>query len=349
MDSRKRSGGVDQARRRMLQHISILGASSVLGTLPSLGFTKGLERATLAYGSTGYTWAVPFLAENAELWSKHNVDLKVVDFPSGRDSLQALLANSANFSTSTDTPFVFAILQGLKPLALANYSRYSYDMKIVVNQNSGIRADAPDSLKGKKIGTPPGTSGHYALAKYLEFANLKTSDITQVNLGPADLIGALIRGDIDAFSWTAQAGNAAVKQSGGKVFFMTQDGYEKHFRSHQLLLTNHSTYNERKPLLDSAVAALLDAEKRIASDPAWPSLIAARVRSTPEEIKSFTSTYEFELLFDDSFVNDLVSQAEWAIGAGLVAEPKQDLRTVFRAAIADQPLKALAPSLVTLA
>ncbi len=45
----------------------------------------------------------------------------------------ALLAGSADFSTSTDTPFIFAALQGLKPIVLINYSRYSRDMKIVVS------------------------------------------------------------------------------------------------------------------------------------------------------------------------------------------------------------------------
>jgi len=336
------------SRRRALKKLSALGATAALGTIPSPGFASERESATLAYGSAGYTWAVPFVAENADLWKKHNVDLKVVDFPTGRDSLQALLSNSANFSTSTDSPFVFAVLQGLRPLALANYSRYSYDMKIVIRDGSGIQTDAPDTLRGKKIGTPPGTSGHYALAKYLEFANLKTSDITQVNLGAGDLVGALIRGDIDAFSWTAQAGNAAIKQSGGKVSFMTQDGYEKFFRSHQLLLTNHATFEQRKPLLANALGALLEAEHYIQTEPSWPELIAARIRSTPEEIKTFTSTYEFKLLFDESFLDDLVTQAQWAISTKLVAEPKQDLRQLFRSAIADQSLRAVSPSLVTL-
>jgi sulfonate transport system substrate-binding protein len=349
MSSYKKLASIDTARRRLLFHIGAVAAAGAAGALPGVTLAQSREQATLASGSAGYTWALPFVAESAGYWKARNVDLKVLDFPTGRDSMQALLADSANFSTTTDTPVVFAVLQGLKPGILANFSRYSYDMKIVARDGSGIAADKPASLKGKKVGTPAGTSGQYALAKYLEFAQLSASDITQVNLAPTDLIGALVRGDIDAFSWTAQAGNAALRQSGGKAYFLTQDGYEKYFRSHQLLLVNQNTLDSRQALVKDAIGALLDAERRIAEDPAWPELIAARIRSTPAEVKQATSVFEFKVGFDDSFIDDLVNQAKWAIDAKLAPAPAGDLRALFRAAIKDAPLSAAAPDRVKLA
>ena len=123
---------------------------------------------------------------------------------------------------------------------------------------------------------------------------------------PSGQFDAIGRGDIDAFSWTAQAGNAALRQSGGKAFFLTQAGYEKYFRSHQLLLVNQNTLDTRQALVKDAIGALLDAEKRIAQDPAWPELIAGRIRSTAAEVKEATSVFEFKVGFDDSFIDDLV-------------------------------------------
>ncbi len=353
MSSFKKLAGVDAHRRRLLFHFGSAAALGAATGLPGVSLAQASaparEAATLASGSAGYTWALPFVAETGGYWQARNVDLKVLDFPTGRDSMQALLAGSANFSTTTDTPVVFAVLQGLKPQILANFSRYSHDMKIVARQGSGIDAKTPASLKGKRVGTPAGTSGQYALARYLDYAGLAGSDITQVNLAPTDLIGALVRGDIDAFSWTAQAGNAALRQSQGTAYFLTQDGYEKFFRSHQLLLVNQDTLQNRQALVRQAIAALLDAEKRIAEDPDWAELIAARIRSTPAEVKAATSVFEFKLGFDDSFVDDLVKQAQWAIDAKLVPAPRQDLRTLFRAAIQAAPLAAAAPDRVRLA
>ena len=91
--------------------------------LPSLAADR--LRATMAYGSTGYTWALAFLAEEIGTWAEVGVDLTALDFPTGRESMQALLGGSAEFATSTDTPVVFAALQGLKPQIVASYSRYT--------------------------------------------------------------------------------------------------------------------------------------------------------------------------------------------------------------------------------
>ena len=119
------------------------------------------QKATLAYGSTGYTWATTFLAEALGSWKTHGVELSAVDFPTGRDSMQALLAGSAEFSTSTDTPFVLAALQGLRPVVALNYSRYTHDMKITVRKDGPVQAMMPASLKGRKVATRVGTSGQY--------------------------------------------------------------------------------------------------------------------------------------------------------------------------------------------
>lgn len=148
MSSFKKPASIDAGRRRLLLHIgSAAAAGATSGLLPGLSLAQTREQAVLASGSTGYTWALPLVAEAAGYWKAHNVDLNVLDFPTGRDSMQALLADSANFSTTTDTPIVFAVLKGLKPLILANFSRYSYDMKIVARQGSGIEADRPASLR----------------------------------------------------------------------------------------------------------------------------------------------------------------------------------------------------------
>ncbi|GMG93465.1 NrtA/SsuA/CpmA family ABC transporter substrate-binding protein [Cupriavidus metallidurans] len=338
---------VNVGRRSLLRGIGAV-AAGVSGVLPGLSLAQQREQATLATGSAGYTWALTAVAESAGYWKKRNVDLRVQDFTTGRDAMQALLGGSANFSTTTDTPLVFAVLQGLKPAVLANFSRYSYDMKIVASERSGIDPRNPSSLKGRRIGTPAGTSGQYALAKYLEFAKLAPGDITQINIAPSDLVGALVRGDIDAFSWTALAGSAAQRQSGGKVVFLTQNGYEKYFRSHQLLLVNQATLSSRKALLSDAVNALLDAENHIHTNAAWPDQVSSRVRSTPEEIRQFTSTFEFKVEFNKSFVEDLVSQAQWAIDNKLAPRPKGDLRELFRSVIHDETLKSINPSRVSL-
>jgi sulfonate transport system substrate-binding protein len=324
-------------------------AASGLATLSGNRMASAQQmKATLAYGSTGYTWTVTFVAEALGTWKNAGVDLSVIDFPTGRESMQALLAGSAEFSASTDTPFIFAALQGLKPLILVNYSRYSRDMKIVVRKDGGIDPMAPASLKGKKIATRVGTSGQYMLAKYLEMARLSIKDVTVIDMSPNDMTIATVRGDVDGFSWTSQAAVVADRQAPGKVAVMTQEGLEKYFQSHQLLLTSERVVREKPQLAAAAVKALFDAEARIASDPNWAALIATRVRATPEEITAATKDFEFKIGFDERFIDDLVAQAEWAIAAGLSKKPEGDLRALLRSLVYGGPVKAVHPERVSI-
>lgn len=309
---------------------------------------QSLQRATLAYGSTGYTWATTFLAEALESWKANGVELSAVDFPTGRESMQALLGGSADFSTSTDTPFVFAALQGLKPYVLINYSRYTHDMKVTVRKDGPIDASRPASLRGRRVATRIGTSGQYMLAKYLEMGGLTLRDVTVIDLSPNDMTVALIRGDIDAFAWTGQAALVAERQSGGRTTVMNQDGLERFFQSHQTILTSERVIREKPQLLDAAVRAIFAAEEFMTRDANWPQRIAARVRTSAEEVKSATETFQFRTEFSPRFLDDLVAQAEWAISAGLARRPSQDLRVLFSSLIHAEPVRRFRPDRVTL-
>jgi sulfonate transport system substrate-binding protein len=308
-----------------------------------------LQKATLAYGSTGYTWSTTFLAEALGTWKAHGVDLNVVDFPTGRDAMQAMLAGSAQFSASTDTPFVLAALQGLRPIVAVNYSRYTHDMKITVRKEGPIDAAQPATLKGRKVATRVGTSAQYMLAKYLEMANLTMGDVQIIDMSPSDMSVALVRGDVDAFAWTGQAANVAAKQSGGKTTVMKQDGLEKFFQSHQLLLTTERVTKERPQLVEAAVRAVLDAENYMAKDASWPAKVAPRARTTPEEVRQATSTFEFRIGYTPRFVEDLVKHAEWAIAAGIAKRPAQDLRALFTSLIYTDATAKVLPDRVKLA
>lgn len=333
------------SRRRLLVGAGAIASTGLLGA-PAIAQAR--SKAVLAYGSTGYTWALPYVAEAAGLWQKANVDLATSSFETGRDAMQALLSGSADFSASTDTPLVFAALTGLRPVAVINYSRYSRDMKIAIKKGGPIDPKNPASLKGRKIATRIGTSGQFFLAKYLELAGLKLQDLTVVDLAPNNMTTALVRGDIDAFAWVSQTVGVAQKQSNGQVEEMSLDGIEKYFQSHQLLLTTERVLKEKPELVNTAVKVFLEAEARIASDKNWPQTIAERIKTPARDIADAASTFTFKLTFDERFVDDLVSQAQWAIDAGLAKPPKGELRPLLRGLIADGPVKAAQPDRVTL-
>jgi sulfonate transport system substrate-binding protein len=170
-----------------------------------------------------------------------------------------------------------------------------------------------------------------------------------LDMSPDDMTVSLVRGEIDGFSWTAQAANVAERQSGGKVTPMIQDGLERFFQSHELLLTTERVLKEKPALARAAAAAMFAAEDYVGSHPDWVEIVAKRTLATPAEVQVATSVYDFTVRFDDRFLQDLVSQAEWAITSGLARQPKQDLATLFRSLIDTGAVKAIRPDRVTMA
>lgn len=334
------------ARRTVLKGMGGL-ALAPFATAPAAAQTA--LKASFAYGSIGYIWSVAHIAQKIGAWSEAGIELDPIDFPTGRAAMQALLAGSADFATATDTPVVFAGLQGLRPIVLASYSRYSFDMKVTVRTDRGIDVEDPASLKGTRLGTRMGTSGQYMLDRYLEMAGLTMDDVELVNMAPADLVSATARGELDGFSWTSRAARLADQQSNGMTATMTQEGFEKLFQSHQLLLTNEKVVDERPELLQPAVRAMLAAEDYIQRNADWPELITERTMTPAEEIRASVSVYEFAVRFDQRFLDDLVAEAQWAIRTGQTPAPDGDLRELLRGLIHDAALRAVRPDRVTLA
>lgn len=345
MTTTSRSGHRARPTRRTV--LKGIGGVALASALPFRALAADVK-ATFAYGSIGYIWSVVHIAQKTDAWKAAGLELDSIDFPTGRAAMQALLAGSADFATATDTPVVFAGLRGLRPIVLASYSRYSLDMKVTVRTDRGIDPAVPASLKGKRIGTTLGTSGQYMLDRYLEMAGLTMEDIEVINMKPADLVTSTATGELDGFAWTSRAARLAVKQSEGMTATMVQDGFEKYFQSHQLLLTNETVVEERPEVLEPAVAAMLAAEEHINGNADWPELITERTRTPADEIRASVSAYEFEVRFDQRFLDDLVAEAEWAIRTGQVPAPAGELRELMRGLVHDAPLRALRPDRVTI-
>jgi hypothetical protein len=97
------------------------------------------------------------------------------------------------------------------------------------------------------------------------------------------------------------------------------------------------------------VKAYIAAETYMKDDPTWPEKISSRVHNTPAEIQDGVASFEFRIAFDDQFVEDMATEAQWAIDAGLMKQPDTDLRKLFRGLIYEAPLKRLYPDRVSLA
>jgi sulfonate transport system substrate-binding protein len=175
--------------------------------LAAVFLAAGLQAAgagEIRIGITPTTFDAPLLvlkAQNAlaaELSAAGKTDVTVrwLSFQAGPPMNEAFAARQLDVTAYGDTPALIGRAAGLKTRAIGVASSGWYSAAAVVRQDSPITSIL--ELKGKKVATQKGTTGHNLLAAILNEAGLTPADIEFVNLPIGELGGVLINGNVDA-------------------------------------------------------------------------------------------------------------------------------------------------------
>jgi len=126
------------------------------------------------------------------------VGLKWVEFSYGPPLLEALNVGSIDYGTAGDAPPIFAQAARANVLYIAVAEDAGSSSAILVPPGSGLASLA--DLRGRRVGFARASSAHSLTIAAVEKAGLAWSDITPVQLAPADARVAFERGALDA--WT---------------------------------------------------------------------------------------------------------------------------------------------------
>ena len=153
-----------------------------------------------------------FVADAKGFFKARGVNATVRLFDSGGAASAAFRGGRADFLSGCDFPTI-SLLQVEDAIVLAPIEHDTES--ILMSAPAGI-ANLKD-LKGKKIGVPFRTSSEFFIFRALRDVGLGPKDVEAVNLGPADLLPAVVRGDVDAAAWWQPFGWRAEEASGGKI------------------------------------------------------------------------------------------------------------------------------------
>ena len=126
------------------------------------------------------------------------VDVKWVEFSFGPPLLEALNVGSIDYGSTGDAPPIFAQAAKANLLYVAVVEGGGAGSAILVPPGSTLQTLA--DLRGKRVGFARAPSAHNLTIAAIEKAGLAWSDITPVQLPPADARTAFERGALDA--WT---------------------------------------------------------------------------------------------------------------------------------------------------
>lgn len=131
-----------------------------------------------------------------EALAEYGVEVVWNDFESGPPMNESLASGDSDFGVIGDVPTVSAIAAGQENEVVAIAAQAADSYAVLVAADSDI--ETASDLKGKKIATVIGSTGHNLTQKFLNEEGLTIDDIELVNISAGDAATVLANGDVDA-------------------------------------------------------------------------------------------------------------------------------------------------------
>ena len=262
-----------------------------------------------------------YVAQARGFFKDEGVELRLRDCASGRECYQWLADGQVDLATAAELALATGGVGQRELAIIATISTSSYQIKVVARRSAKI-AEAPQ-IRGKRIGTVPGSSAQYFLDNWLVYNDIDPRSVTIVGLAPDRLGPALQARAVDAVAvWEPLAASAALALGGDAVTFSSPRVYTQHFN----LVASRRVREQRADDLARLLRALLRAQRAIQADPdAARALLAERLHLPPQVATAALDNEDYRVRLDQSLVTTMQSQARWAAGNAGVAHAGMDV------------------------
>ena len=294
-----------------------LGRVLVVGVL--LTMLVGARGAAAADGPvTAFSGPFPhfaavFIADSKGFFKKHGVNATVRLFDSGGAASAAFRGGRADLLAGCDFPTI-SLLQVEDAIVLAPIEHDSESIMISAREGIGSLKD----LKGKKVGIPLRSTSEFFTFRALKDVGLGPKDIEVVNLGPADMLPAVVRGDVDVASWWQPFGWRAEQASNGKVKTLTT---AKGYYTLWCPISARRKFVEENPAQTVAVLrALRDAVQWLKTAPLDEKAAAVTeyAKSDPKTTRQLMELLTYDMTETEAYRTAMKEMEAFMLNAGLI-------------------------------
>ncbi|WP_353109365.1 ABC transporter substrate-binding protein [Gordonia sp. (in: high G+C Gram-positive bacteria)] len=267
------------------------------------------DPATLTVGFVvDPSWAQVPVAADTGLFTAQDLTVKVVNFSSGVEALQAAVAGQVDVTTAADVPTAAALAKSNDIKVVGDGARWA-GSRIVARKQSGIATVA--DLAGKRIGTPIGTSAGYFASNVLDRARI---DAELVQVAPSAVVTAITRGDVDAVSIFQPYQAQSIQALGSEAVVL--DGGD--YRQRSLYLATTQAISGKRDALTKFFQAISDAgRKLVARDPAALDAVATATNLDEKLLATVLPEFDFTLQLGDLPVK-MRELGEWGKAQGKI-------------------------------
>ncbi len=265
------------------------------------------EQLKLA-NTNGLLTSLVSLADDQGLYEEYGLQLELDAKDSGEVAIRSLIDKQADLAVVSTAPFVKHALKHPNLRLIATIGQCDNDIKIAVRKDQAI--ETPQDLRGKRIGTEPGTAFHLFLNRLLAKHGMTSDDITPVFMPAERLPEALANGLIDAMSTREPYLSQALAMLEDALHIIAAPGtYTKSFN---LVTTDEFLQTQRAESLIPLLQALHEAERRLAHQPdEMTALLSKQLEQSPEAVKLRLHEARLHLSMDSHLLSSLESIAQW--------------------------------------
>jgi NitT/TauT family transport system substrate-binding protein len=233
---------------------ALLSISAAVSLLPRAN-AQAQEPIKLGVGVDA-AYVPMFLAKQRKLFEKHGVNVEIIQFTQGGESLDAIIAGQVQVGGSAQpTTLIRAARADIKSFGI--FGQSGTYIKLVAKP--GIT----DPKQIKSVGIVPGTVSEYATERMFTKYGIDPKTVQLVKVGPPEAPALLARGDLDAyFMWEPWPSNG-VKQ-GGKILL---DSGDVGFTDNMWLSSDAAWFAGHQTEAKAILAALAEACAVVRADP----------------------------------------------------------------------------------
>lgn len=289
----------------------------------------------------GLSGALVILALEKRYFAAEGLDVTLKRMATSTAALNAVDRGQADVGMSSDTPFVFAVLDGKNVRLLARAFRSRTFVSIVARKDRGIAR--PADLAGKRIGFVPGTASDYFSGLYLGFQGISPSQFTRVSLAVDQVESALLNADVDAVAiWHPFSSRLIARLGPQAAVFNDPAIYQMRFN----LVARPEFSGSRPEVARKFFAALQNAQTFVRERPEEAKRLMLNVTGEDPEISGKVwEDSDYTLTLDQSLLGGLEAEARWALSRRAAARATLPNFLEF---IDARPLQSVRPDAVSI-
>jgi ABC-type nitrate/sulfonate/bicarbonate transport system substrate-binding protein len=226
-----------------------------LGFLPNSGMAA--DKLIGFHSARTMSQAMPWIAQEAGLFKKYDLDFQLVYISSAAIVTAALLGGDAQVAVSGGEAIVRAHAHGASDLVFIASAKNTLTHSILGKPE----IKRPEDLKGKKLGlTRLGSNSHYFIIQVLRKYGMEPSDVNFIQTGgQVENLASLLSGNVDAATMTGPSGGTRAAAQGFRYVVYGPDLQIPFVAAS--LITRRSTINARGPVIEKFVRATAEAMK----------------------------------------------------------------------------------------